>query len=139
MEIKTLQIFKSLLVGLALLALLGRADAQQSPPASGMGVDMIRVVAIDNLGAEMDGLQGYTLRMFKLTLGPGGATTLHSHKDIPELAYVVQGNITEHKNGVSKEYGPGEAFTATKETTHWFENKGSSPAAFIGAIVVRQR
>ena len=123
MEANTLQILKSLFVGLALFVMLARADAQQSPPPQGRGIVMNRVVAIDNLGVESDALQGYSLRMFKLTIEPGGATTLHDHKVIPELAYVLEGNITEHKDGTSKAFGPGDAFTATKETTHWFENK----------------
>ena len=138
MQTKTLQVLKPLFVGLSLFAVLARADAQQSPPLQNKGVAAKPIAAIKNLGAEIDGMQGRAFGMHMVTIEPGGATALHDHKDRPELLYVSQGTITEHKDGTSKEYGPGQAITATKETTHWLENKGLSPAAFIGAIIVRQ-
>jgi len=56
----------------------------------------------------------------------------HSHKDRPSVAYVVQGTMTEHRDGgATKEHPKGDAWSEGKETTHWSENKGKTPVVLV--------
>jgi hypothetical protein len=40
---------------------------------------------------------------------------------------------------VSKEYGPGVGWPEDKNTTHWLENRGTTPAVEISVDIVRQQ
>ncbi len=121
-------------LGFALLAAAGSTNAQQpAAPATG-GVTSQQLAAVD-LGPEIEGMAGRQLRARKITLAPGGFFALHSHKDRPGTVYVLEGKITETRNGVVKEYGPGDSWFENKETNHRVENKGTTPAVFIAVDI----
>ena len=132
-------------LGLALGAFL-RADAQkettmkseQAAPET-RGVTMKPLAALD-LGPEIEGMAGRQLRMRMVTIEPGGVFgPIHSHKDRPGVVYILQGTITDHRDGAAKEYGPGVGWPEDKNTTHWLENRGTKPAAEISVDIVRQQ
>ncbi len=81
---------------------------------------------------------GRQLRMRMVTIEPGGVFGVHSHKDRPGTVYILQGKITEYRGGVAKEYAPGEFWSEDKETTHWLENKGTTPVVFIAVDIFKQ-
>jgi quercetin dioxygenase-like cupin family protein len=73
-----------------------------------------------------------------VTIEPGGVFgPIHDHKDRPGLVYVLQGTITEHRDGVATEYGPGVGWPEHRNTTHWLENSGTVPAVEISVDIVR--
>ncbi len=90
------------------------------------------------LAAEFAGMQGKNLRMRTVTFAPGARSPEHSHKDRPGMAYVLQGTFTEHRNGVTKEYGPGTSWVEDHNTTHWVENRGSTPAVQLSVVIEAQ-
>jgi uncharacterized cupin superfamily protein len=53
------------------------------------------------------------------------------------MVYILQGTITDHRNGVAKKYGPGVGWPEDKNTTHWLENRGTTPAVEISVDLVR--
>jgi quercetin dioxygenase-like cupin family protein len=124
-------------IGLALIALSGSAGGQQPAPLATKGVTISPLAAVD-LGPEIEGMAGRQLRMRRLSIEPGGFLDLHSHKDRPGTVYVLEGKFTETRNGVVKEYGPGEAWSETKETNHRIENKGTGPATLIAVDILKQ-
>ena len=63
---------------------------------------------------------------------------LHDHKDRPGTVYVLQGTITDHRNGVTTDYGPGVGWPEDRNTTHWLENRGTIPAVEISVDIVSQ-
>jgi quercetin dioxygenase-like cupin family protein len=83
------------------------------------------------LAPEVDSVQGRSLCMQLTTYDPGASNTEHSHKDRPEVVYVLSGKIIDHRGDVAKEYGPGDTFTADRNTVHWMENKGTVPAVML--------
>ena len=125
-----------LALGFALLAIAGTAYAQQPPGPATEGVTIVPLVAVD-LGPEIEGMAGRQLRARKITLAPGGFFALHSHKDRPGTVYVLEGKITETRNGVVKEYGPGDSWFENKETNHRVENKGTTPATFVAVDIFK--
>jgi quercetin dioxygenase-like cupin family protein len=102
------------------------------------GVKVTQLTAVD-LGPEIEGMAGRQLRMRMVTIEPGGVFgPIHNHKDRPGVVYILQGKIIDHRNGEAKEYGPGVGWPEDKNTTHWLENKGTTPAVEISVDIFRQ-
>jgi quercetin dioxygenase-like cupin family protein len=97
------------------------------------------VLATVDLGPEIEGMAGRELRMRIVTMEPGGVYgPLHDHVDRPGLVYILQGTITDIRDGVETEYGPGVGWPEDRNTLHWLENRGSVPAIEISVDIVRQ-
>ena len=121
----------SLLAAASLFALAQNA----TPPATaGSGPTAKDINQID-LAKEFDGMQGKHLRMRTVTFAPGARAPEHSHKGRPGLVYVLEGTFTEHRNGVTKEYGPGTGWIEDHDTTHWVENRGTTPAVQLSVAM----
>ena len=91
-----------------------------------------------DLTNEIDSVAGRQLRMRVVTIAPGGAVAMHSHKGRPTVAYAMQGTVTEHlENGDVHEHPQGEAWTEANGVTHWAENKGDKPVMVIAVDVFK--
>jgi quercetin dioxygenase-like cupin family protein len=116
---------------------LGIAVGQQSAPTENKGVKISPPTTLD-LTQEIEAVEGRQLRMRIVTVEPGGVVGLHSHKGRPAVAYVLQGNLTEHvEGGATHERHQGESWTEGKETTHWAENKGNQAAMVLAVDVFK--
>ncbi len=110
---------------------------EPAPPATN-GVSVQLLAQVD-LGAEIDGMEGRLLRMRMVTMAPGGVFgPVHDHVDRPGLVYVLRGTITDHRDGVTREYGPGLGWPEDRHTMHWLENTGPESAVEISVDVVRR-
>ena len=99
---------------------------------------MTLVAAVD-LGPAIEGMEGRQLRMRMVTVEPGGVFgPIHDHKDRPGIVYVLQGTITDHRDGVDTAYGPGVGWPEDRDTLQWLENRGTIPAVEISIDIVRQ-
>jgi len=108
-----------------------------SPEAKGVTVQLLATL---DLGPEIEGMTGRQLRMRMVTIEPGGVFgPIHDHKGRPGMVYVLQGTITDHRDGTTKEYGPGLGWPEDKMTTHWLENRGTTPAVEISVDIVRDQ
>jgi hypothetical protein len=88
----------------------------------------IEELDIMDLGFEIKSMSGYQFRMRKVTFEPGGVFgPVHNHKD-----------RTDHRNGVTKDYGPGLGWPEDKNTIHWLENRGIIPAIEISVDIIKQ-
>ena len=111
-------------------------DEQAAPKTKGVKVELLAAV---DLGPEIEGMAGRLLRMRMVTIEPGGVIgPIHDHRDRPGTVYILQGKITDHRNGIAKEYGPGLGWPEDKNTTHWLENRGTVRAVEISVDIVRQ-
>ena len=111
------------------------SNERTAPETKGVTVELLAVV---DLGPEIEGMAGRQLRMRKVTIEPGGVFgPLHDHIDRPGTVYIVQGTITDHRNGVTKDYGPGVGWPEDKDTLHWLENRGTTPAVEISVDIVK--
>ena len=101
---------------------------------SGVTVEMLGTV---DLAGEIEGLAGYALRMRKVTIQPGGVFgPVHDHRGRPGLVWILQGTITDHRDGVATDYGPGLGWPEDQRTLHWLENRGTAPAVEISVDIV---
>jgi quercetin dioxygenase-like cupin family protein len=72
-----------------------------------------------------------------ITVEPGGVLGIHDHKDRPATDYILQGAIVDHRGSDAKEYGAGTSLYEDKNTVHWVENKGATPAIVISADIFK--
>ena len=112
------------------------SDGPLAPETSGVTVQLLASV---DLADEIEGMAGRHLRMRMVTIEPGGVLgPIHDHRDRPGMVYILQGTITDHRNGVATEYGPGVGWPEDRDTVHWLENRGTIPAVEISVDIVRQ-
>ncbi len=111
---------------------MGNDDA--GPETRGVTVQLLGTV---DLAGEIEGMAGRQLRMRMVTIEPGGTFgPTHDHQGRPGIVYVLQGTITDHRDGVATEYGPGPGWPEDRNTLHWLENRGTIPAVEISVDIV---
>ncbi len=112
------------------------SDDKAAPEAKGVAVELLATV---DLGPEIPGMEGRQLRMRKVTIEPGGVFgPLHDHNGRPGTVYVLEGMITDHRDGIATDYGPGVGWPEDRNTLHWLENRGTVPAVEISVDVVQR-
>jgi len=112
------------------------SDEQVPPETSGVAT---KVLATVDLAGEIEGMAGHQLRMRMVTIEPGGVFgPIHDHKGRPGTVYILQGTITDHRDGVATDYGPGLGWPEDRDTLHWLENRGTIPAVEISVDIVGQ-
>lgn len=111
------------------------SDGSVAPASTGVTVETLAVV---ELGPEIEGMAGRQLRMRLVTMQPGAVFgPTHDHVDRPGVVYVLSGMITDHRDGVTTDYGPGPGWPEDRHTVHWLENRGSTPAVEVSVDIVR--
>lgn len=110
-------------------------DEQATPETKGVTTELL--AALD-LGPEIEGMAGRQLRMRVVTMEPGGVYgPIHDHRDRPGLVYILEGTITDHRDGVATDYGPGVGWPEDRDTLHWLENRGTTRAVEISVDIVQ--
>jgi quercetin dioxygenase-like cupin family protein len=109
-------------------------DDEAVPATRGVTADLLESV---DLGPELEGMEGRELRMRMFTFEPGAVFgPLHDHKGRPGIVFILQGTITDHRDGVATDYGPGLGWPEDRNTLHWLENRGEVTAVEISVDIV---
>jgi quercetin dioxygenase-like cupin family protein len=112
------------------------SNERKAPETTGVEVKLLTTV---DLTHEIEGMAGRQLRMRMVTIEPGGIFgPIHDHVGRPGTVYILQGTITDHRNGQETDYGPGVGWPEDRNTTHWLENRGTVPAVEISVDIVRK-
>jgi quercetin dioxygenase-like cupin family protein len=112
------------------------SNDEVAPETRGVAVEVLATV---DLAGEIEGMERRQLRMRRVTIEPGGVFgPIHDHKGRPGTVYILQGTITDHRNGFATDYGPGVGWPEDRNTTHWLENRGTIPAVEISVDIVGQ-
>ena len=110
------------------------SEERVAPETRGVSVELLATV---DLGPEIEGMEGRRLRMRRVTMEPGGVFgPVHDHRGRPGTVYVLQGTITDHRDGIATDYGPGLGWPEDRNTVHWLENRGTVPAVEISIDIV---
>ena len=110
------------------------SDEHEVPDTRGVSSELLKTI---DLGPEIEGMDGWVFRMRKFTFEPGSVFgPLHDHKRRPGLVFILEGTITDHRDGVATDYGPGLGWPEDKDTNHWLENRGTVPAVEISVDIV---
>jgi quercetin dioxygenase-like cupin family protein len=112
------------------------SDEQVAPETRGVAVQELSTVDLDR---EIEGMAGHQLRMRVVTIEPGGVFgPVHDHRGRPGIVYILEGTITDHRDGGETDYGPGVGWPEDRHTLHWLENRGTIPAVEISVDIVRR-
>lgn len=112
------------------------SDEEAVPETQGVTEELLATI---DLGAEIEGMAGRELRMRLFTFEPGAVFgPLHDHVGRPGLVYILQGTITDHRDGVATDYGPGLGWPEDRNTRHWLENRGTTTATEVSVDIVTQ-
>lgn len=88
------------------------------------------------LGDQIPALKGYALQIRTIVLKPGAVAGYHSHAKRPVVAYLVNGNYTEHRDGRGVvDHKPGEQWVEGADVAHWSENRGTETTYLINVEV----
>ena len=90
-----------------------------APETQGVTVELLSIV---DLGPEIAGMDGRLLRM---------------RIDRPGTVFIIEGTITDHRNGIATDYGPGVGWPEAHNTVHWLENRGPVTAVEISVDIVK--
>lgn len=112
-----------------------RAAADGPTTPKGLSGSVTATVPLDGVFKSSDGLQ---LRAREVTIAPGGQIPVHHHAGRPGVAYILEGEVTEHRLSEDKTVITPAGTTVREQIglTHWIENTGDRPArAFVVDIV----
>ncbi|CAI9400869.1 cupin domain-containing protein [Aestuariimicrobium sp. T2.26MG-19.2B] len=106
-------------------------------PTTGVSVETLSDI---DLGPEVEGMDGLQLRLRRVTMAPGAIFgPIHDHVGRPGVVYVLEGTITDLRDGSATDYGPGLGWPEDHTTEHWLENRGSVPAVEVSIDIVDLR
>ena len=108
---------------------------QAEGPKDTRGVTAIGALGAVSLAGEVPDDGNRVLRARELRIAPGGVVAVHQHERRPGVAYILEGEMVEHRNDRSEPVlrKAGDAAFERSGVTHWWENVGDTP---VRALVV---
>ena len=87
------------------------------------------------LSGEFASIADRVLRAREIVVDPGGVVAVHQHSERPGMAYILEGEIVEHRNDSDEPIVRKAGAIAFEKTgvIHWWENLSSQP---VRALVV---
>ncbi|MDH4273895.1 MAG: cupin domain-containing protein [Gammaproteobacteria bacterium] len=111
------------------------AQKKVEGPTQNKGIKSVTVIGGVTLASEFPALEGRQMRVRELVIEPGGVVAVHQHDMRPGMAYILEGEIVEHRNDHAEPVVRKKGDAAFEKTgvTHWWENKSTLP---VRALVV---
>jgi quercetin dioxygenase-like cupin family protein len=108
-------------------------------PTETIGIESSKVLGSISLTGEFAGTDGYMLRVREVTVLPGGQVAVHQHNSRPGAAYILEGELVEHRNDSE---GPikreaGDVALEKTGTIHWWKNESSAKAKVLVVDIVQ--
>ncbi len=101
-------------------------------PQKTTGIKNVRLMGTVALAGQFDDLENRMLRAREIDIEPGGKVAVHQHNKRPGVAYMVSGELIEHRKGkkpVVKKAG--DTAFEWDGVVHWWENKSDKVARII--------
>ena len=111
------------------------ASKKLAGPTENKGVSSVKLLGAQDLGSDFTAMQGHMLRAREIIIEPGGVIAIHEHNARPGVAYILEGEIIEHRNDQPQPVTHSAGSTAFETTgvAHWWENRSDKP---VRALVV---
>lgn len=108
-------------------------EMEATGPKETTGIMGVRPLGTVVLDGEFEAPGDRILRGRELDIEPGGIVAVHRHDGRPGIAYIVSGELTEHRVGVDGPVVKKAGDTAIENTgvIHWWENEGDTVARVI--------
>ena len=110
----------------------------EGAPEKTSGITAVLKLGTVALAGEFDTPAGRMLRVREIVFDPGGAVAMHRHEGRPGVAYIIEGEITEHRVGADGKatvtvVKAGETALERTGVVHWWKNESGK---VVRALVV---
>ena len=107
-------------------------------PTKTSGIGGVKVLGTMPLDGEFNSSDRLMMRVRELLIEPGGIVAVHEHNNRPGAAYIIEGEMTEHR---STEKSPvvkkvGDVALERSGVVHWWENTGATEARALVVDIV---
>jgi mannose-6-phosphate isomerase-like protein (cupin superfamily) len=117
----------------AFTAVATLATAQDVPTANaGVAAELIGELP---LSAEFPDVANRQFRMRVITVEPGGAIGLHSHKNRPSVEYVLSGSAKEYRGTAETAMMAGSKVLLDHSVEHYWRNDGTEPLVILAVDI----
>ena len=89
-----------------------------------------------SLEKEGGALSDKSLRLRVVTLEPGGVVGAHTHEGRPGFAYVILGDVLEHRGDGAYEHATGSSVAERNGLAHWWKNTGMVDAHILVVDII---
>ena len=79
---------------------------------------------------------GKSLRIRVVSVEKGGVVGAHKHESRPSFAYVLSGNVIEHRGDADYPHTAGSSVSERNGLSHWWENTGEETASIVVVDIV---
>ena len=121
-------------------------DAALKQLSTGAPTETSGIVALKKLGTvkldgEFDTVEGRVLRTREIVFEPGAVVALHKHLGRPGVAYIIEGEMTEHRVDASGRASivvrkAGETALEGTGVVHWWENASDGTARALVVDII---
>jgi quercetin dioxygenase-like cupin family protein len=131
---------KMIVPALTSILLMGYATYaySETKPQKTQGIDPVTLQHF-LFADQVKPTETYELRGRRIVIAPGGTIAEHSHADRPGIVYVIEGLVTEYRNGQGRVMKPGESWAEDAGTIHWIENATDMPAVIWAVDIVKKQ
>ena len=107
-------------------------------PTETFGIESSKVLGTMSLAGEFAGTEGHMLRVREVTVLPGGQVAVHQHNSRPGAAYILEGEVVEHRNDAAEPLTRMAGMVAVEKTgtIHWWKNESSEKAVVLVVDIV---
>ena len=114
--------------------------AEFTGPAKPKGIST-KTLGEADLTGELSGLDARQLRARLWIMEPNGIVPVHSHVDRPAYAYVLEGEVTEHRSDDEHPhvYSAGSLSVEDGGVVHWWENTGGTTVKLIAVDLFHKK
>lgn len=107
-------------------------------PTKTKGIESVSLLGTIGLQKDFSAMAGKQLRARELVIAPGGVVAIHQHDARPGVAYILEGEIVEHRNDQAEAIlrKKGDVAFEQSGVAHWWENKsGKTVRALVVDII----
>ena len=107
-------------------------------PRETRGIESITALGSVPLDGEFESPAGRVLRARELVIAPGAQIAVHEHRERPGVAYILEGELVEHRSDASAPIRRGVGAVAFERTgvVHWWKNDADRPARALVVDIV---
>lgn len=106
-------------------------------PSANQGLQL-SVLGAQPLFSEFSALKDKSLRVRHIDVAPEGVVAFHTHHSRPSFAYLLSGEMTEHRDDRSEpiRHHAGSVVTERNGLGHWWQNETGVDARFLVVDIV---
>ena len=108
-------------------------------PTKTAGIESVNALGVVDLGGEFESMKGQEMRARVFTIKPGGVVARHEHQSRPGFAYIISGQIIEHRNDLKAAIvrKPGDVAIERSGVVHYWENTFKEPVVALVVDIVK--